>query len=294
MDIETKWLRDFLVLTQCKNFSQAAQLRYLTQPAFSRRIQALEKSVGYTLINRTKQPIELTRHGEEFQNIAIDIIKQFDSGLDKLSQLQNDKLTIDFAATHTLSLGLYPLLLDKLAQHLPEHRTRLKVADADDCIRLLKSNNCDVLLAFHDSDLMFTQFNSFVVTEVQFVPVCLTRQKSRFSSFEMPIPFLAYQPHIFLGRIVNKLLAMHPYINLQTVAEAPMADSLKMLMLQGLGIAWLPKFTIQKELDSGEVCIIGDTQLQTRLEVRLYQQKNNSEQQKLLWHELKNKLEHCF
>ena len=42
-NIETKWLYDFLTLEKCRNFSQAAVSRNVSQPAFSRRIRALEQ-----------------------------------------------------------------------------------------------------------------------------------------------------------------------------------------------------------------------------------------------------------
>ena len=45
-NIETKWLYDFLTLEKCRNFSQAAVSRYVSQPAFSRRIRALEQARG--------------------------------------------------------------------------------------------------------------------------------------------------------------------------------------------------------------------------------------------------------
>lgn len=45
-NIETKWLYDFLTLEKCRNFSQAAIIRNVSQPAFSRRIRALEHAVG--------------------------------------------------------------------------------------------------------------------------------------------------------------------------------------------------------------------------------------------------------
>ena len=45
-NIETKWLYDFLTLEECRNFSQAAVKRNLSQPAFSRRIRSLEQAAG--------------------------------------------------------------------------------------------------------------------------------------------------------------------------------------------------------------------------------------------------------
>ena len=47
--MEFIWLEDFLALVDSGNFSRAAELRHVTQPAFSRRIRALEDWVGVDL-----------------------------------------------------------------------------------------------------------------------------------------------------------------------------------------------------------------------------------------------------
>ncbi|WP_308723805.1 LysR family transcriptional regulator, partial [Metapseudomonas otitidis] len=49
MNLETKWLEDFVALANTRSFSQAAERRFVTQPAFSRRIRSLEAALGLTL-----------------------------------------------------------------------------------------------------------------------------------------------------------------------------------------------------------------------------------------------------
>ena len=49
--MELIWLEDFLMLADTLNFSRAAELRHVTQPAFSRRIRALEGWVGADLFS---------------------------------------------------------------------------------------------------------------------------------------------------------------------------------------------------------------------------------------------------
>jgi len=63
MNIETKWLEDLVALAATRSFSQAAERRFVTQPAFSRRIRSLENCLGLTLVNRAKTPVELTEAG---------------------------------------------------------------------------------------------------------------------------------------------------------------------------------------------------------------------------------------
>ena len=67
-NIETKWLYDFLTLEECRNFSQAAVKRNLSQPAFSRRIRSLEQAAGVELFNREVSPLQLTEPGKVFHS----------------------------------------------------------------------------------------------------------------------------------------------------------------------------------------------------------------------------------
>ena len=64
--MEVSWLEDFLTLSVTRNFTRAAELRNVTQPAFSRRIRNLEYWVGAVLIDRSLFPISLTPAGEAF------------------------------------------------------------------------------------------------------------------------------------------------------------------------------------------------------------------------------------
>ncbi|MDH4062660.1 MAG: LysR family transcriptional regulator, partial [Aquincola sp.] len=64
--MDTKWLEDFVSLAGTRSFSRSAQLRHVTQPAFSRRIQALEAWAGVDLVDRSIFPMRLTAAGETF------------------------------------------------------------------------------------------------------------------------------------------------------------------------------------------------------------------------------------
>ena len=61
MSLNLSWLDDFLALVESGNFSRAAEERHMTQPAFSRRIRALEEWLGTELFDRSSQPARLDR-----------------------------------------------------------------------------------------------------------------------------------------------------------------------------------------------------------------------------------------
>ncbi|MFT5808710.1 MAG: DNA-binding transcriptional LysR family regulator [Moritella dasanensis] len=75
MSFDSKWLEDFLTLNETRNFSKAAQLRHITQPAFGRYIKALEAAVGQQLVDRSSQPIRFTPAGKQFRSLAQSLLK---------------------------------------------------------------------------------------------------------------------------------------------------------------------------------------------------------------------------
>ena len=64
--MESKWIEDFLSVAETLNFSRSAKLRNVTQPAFSRRIRALENWLGAELFDRASYPTRLTPAGKLF------------------------------------------------------------------------------------------------------------------------------------------------------------------------------------------------------------------------------------
>ncbi|MNP70797.1 HTH domain transcriptional regulator QseD [compost metagenome] len=102
------------------------------------------------------------------------------------------------------------------------------------------------------------------------------------------MPLLAYSAGAFLGRSVNLLLRQRA-LRFTTVYETAMADSLKSMALEGLGIAWVPRLSARAELERGELVICGASQWHVPLEIRLYRcalvRKANV---RLLWRKLES------
>ena len=73
----TKWLEDFVSLAKTRSFSRSAQLRHLTQPAFSRRLRSLQAWAGVALVDRSSYPTRLTAAGTQLhaQAQAQDILQ---------------------------------------------------------------------------------------------------------------------------------------------------------------------------------------------------------------------------
>lgn len=113
MDLD--WLKDFLALAETANFSRAADVRNVTQPAFSRRIRALEDWVGAPLFLRTAQGATLTAAGEVFRSAAIDLARDLDKArLAVQAAHERESASLSVAATHALSFNFFPAWIHRL------------------------------------------------------------------------------------------------------------------------------------------------------------------------------------
>src|SRR6201987_2644146 len=68
--MELRHIRSFLSLAKTLNFSRTAEIIHLSQPALSLQIQALEKELGVTLVERAGRRTVLTAAGGAFQREA--------------------------------------------------------------------------------------------------------------------------------------------------------------------------------------------------------------------------------
>jgi DNA-binding transcriptional LysR family regulator len=277
MNLETKWLEDFVALANTRSFSQAAERRFVTQPAFSRRIRSLEAALGLTLVNRSRTPVELTESGQLFLVTARSMVEQLGEVVRHLHHLEGQQgEVLQFAAAHSLALGFFPQWIAQLRAEGLNIASRLIATNVGEAVHSLREGGCDLILAFYDPDAALQMdpeiFPSMHLGRTEMLPVCAVGADGK-PLYELDsgqsVPLLAYSAGAFLGRSVNLLLRQRA-LRSTTVYETAMADSLKSMALQGLGVAWVPRFSAQAELARGDLVVCGGSQWHVPLEIRMY------------------------
>jgi epsilon-lactone hydrolase len=77
--IELRHLRAFVAVAEELNFGRAAERLYITQPALSRQIRALEQLVGCELLRRSTHRVELTLAGEALLDRVRPVLREVDA-----------------------------------------------------------------------------------------------------------------------------------------------------------------------------------------------------------------------
>lgn len=281
MNLEVKWLEDFLALAATRNFSQAAARRFVTQPAFSRRIQSLERAVGVTLVERGRSPFELTPDGQLFLITARHVVEQLSDALQHLHGLDPASIQLlEFAVAHSLAFNFFPQWLKRLQVVVGEISTRMTAMNVGEATHALREGRCDLMLAYHDPlgslQLDNRYFPSLRMGTTEMLPVCAvnTQNQPLFALDaleEQEVPLLAYTQGAFLERSLQILLRQKPVgLQLRTVYETAMAEGLKGMALEGQGVAWVPRLSIERELAEKKLVVCGGERWTIPLEIRLY------------------------
>lgn len=148
--MELKWLEDFVSLAETRSFSRSAELRHVSQPAFSRRIQALEAWLATELIDRSVYPTRLTQAGQIFYEQALTMLSQAHEARTLLrGHVGAPVPTIEFAVPHTLSLTYFPRWLQRIEAKMGPVHTRLRALNVHDAVLSLVEGGCDLVMGYH-------------------------------------------------------------------------------------------------------------------------------------------------
>lgn len=277
--MELSWLEDFLVLANCANFSRAAELRNMTQPALSRRIRALEDWMGVSLFDRTQQPVALTEAGQIFRPTVDELVRRLYQEREECRQVGNNtNACLRFAATHSLSFTFFPSWLRSLEARKPCPAIRLASDSFEACETIMLQGQAQFLLCHCHPDvpgrLLPAQFKCRQVGDDLLVPVAAAATAPRFrlpGTVAEPIPYLAYNPESGLGRIVMAARSGHGQPSyLATIFTSHLAAVLRAEAIEGRGIAWLPLSLVAGDLDCGRLVRAGDDSWDIAVEIRLF------------------------
>ncbi len=277
--MELIWLEDYLALADALNFSRAASARHVTQPAFSRRIRALENWIGAPLFIRTTHSVALTPAGEQFHTQAEVLTRA-------LHQLRRDTLEVagrgagplSIAATHALSFTFFPKWVRGNEKILALGTLNLISDSMQACEQMMLRGDVQFLLCHHHPNIRSrvetSQFKSIVVGADTLVPLTAPDgdggPRWRLGR-AAPVRYLGYSEQSGLGRIIAGLRgAADRSLALETVFTSHLAATLLSMARAGDGVAWLPRTLAEEDISLGRLVQAGDPGLAIPIEIRLF------------------------
>lgn len=279
MDLD--WLEDFLALTGAENFSRAAEARHVTQPAFSRRIQMLERWVGTPLFLRAPRRVVLTAAGTRFHALVEMMPRKLAHARgEALEAAGRSTRALAIAATHALSFTFFPQWARSVLAVADAGPVNLISDNMDACEDLMLRGEASFLLCHRHASapgrLEARAFRHVRVGRDVLVPVVapdvsgtpLWQVRTRSSSPN--VPHLGYAAQSGLGRILDADWQRRGLdLNLQSAVTARLAAALQTMAENGDGVAWLPRTLAADSLKSGRLVRADDGTLETQVDITL-------------------------
>lgn len=140
----------FLTIVKMGNITAAAEALYVTQPALSRRMRALEDELGFSLMQRNKgvRIIELTHEGKAFIAVAEKWKAVWKEARDILKFDQNNVLNI--ASIGSVSTYILPSVFRQFLQKNPDYKLSFHNYHSFESYGHVESGTIDIALISDD------------------------------------------------------------------------------------------------------------------------------------------------
>lgn len=165
-----KQLEAFVTVAQEGSFSKAAQKLYTSPTALTQQLNALERYLQCTVLERTYRGVKLTPAGETFYRYAKEIMQQIDQAVvacrDSAGLLEK-KITIGSYRENEINL-LLPYL-ERFAEICPDIKVKFSSQDYRIFFDLLKNREIDLFVHPRDP---YIEKNGFLFQRIGFTRIC--------------------------------------------------------------------------------------------------------------------------
>jgi DNA-binding transcriptional LysR family regulator len=277
--MDTRWFEDILVLIEEGTLTGAAERRAVTQPAFSRRIRAFETWLGQDVIDRTTNRVVIR---DALKRSEPDI-RAFLQRLREVQQALRHAETViprvTFATQHALTLSSFPDLIKTIEKMGVSLNYRLRSANRDDCISMIVRGDADALLCYETEDetpLPLDQsFRRTEWAQDRMIPVVGGQLRyTILDKHKLPpdVPVVTYPDTSYLGQT---LLRKCPdwaaaQRTMRPICESAFSAGVREMVLQGIGIAWLPMSMVWQDREAGRIIDLSNILGNCELTICLY------------------------
>lgn len=248
--MEFNALSAFIAVAENHSFSIAAERLFLSQPAVSKRIAALEEELETRLFDRVGRTIQLTEAGEALLPRARRILHEV---ADSRQTMRNLTGTVGgalrFATSHHIGLHRLPPLLRRFRDHYPGVTLEPQFLGSEDAIDAIEGGELELAIV----TLPPTPPPQLIVATLwhdALLPVCAPdhplagcRDTRRLNDHPAILPGMG----TYTRTLIESHLAAHgivPRVDLST----NYLETIKMLVSVGLGWSLIPASMVDREL----------------------------------------------
>lgn len=249
--MEFAQLQALVSIARFRSFARAAEHMSRTQPALSIAIKKLEEEMGVPLLERFRRDVRLTDAGKILVDLAQEMLnlrKQAVDAIDELRQLHQGKVAI--GANESTNLYLLPRIILGYREKYPQIKIEVYRSSSVQLPQEIKDRNLDFgIVSFDPTD---RELASFPILEDELV--LITRPDHRLArKRKVTIQDLGtetFVAHNVTSPSRDRVLEVfhNAGVPLDIGIELSSIETIKQFVEKKVGIAFLPRLCIEKEL----------------------------------------------
>lgn len=286
-----QWFDDVLTLLEERNMTRAAARRNITQPAFSRRIRSFEEWLGIDVLDRKSNRVEISPALATNETEIRSLIARLNELRTKIAQHDPAVSVVTMAATHASVFSTFPDMALRARAKFQGLRFRLRTANLNECVTLFLRGDTNMLLCYEAQSVAQMQFGAGIRRGIwgqdYLIPVIggALRYVVR-GNGDVPLDTAAivYPENSHFGEVLNK--GQHAFgtanFSKNPVCQTAFSSGAKEMILNGLGVGWLPFSMVHREIENGELISLRNQLGQETLEVAVYAHREVEMAERLL------------
>ncbi len=258
MHLTLKQLQIFEAAAKCRNYTQAAKVLFLTQPAVSMQIKQMEAQAGLALFERSGKQTHLTEAGRELLRYSHNIHRQLEEAgrvLDELRGIRRGRLHLTMASTANY---FAPRLLATFCERFPAIQVSLNVVNREGLLKAIEDNTTDIVIMGKPPADIAVNYEVFMEN-----PLVVIAPPAHSLSKRNHIPLAELTRHPFIVRergsgtraAVERFLVQHD-IDRPGGMEMNSSEAIKQAVEAGLGLGVVSLHTLEMELELKRLTIL--------------------------------------
>ena len=258
--MERHQLEAFEAVAQAQNFTRAADLLCVTQPAVTRQIAALEAELKTRLFDRLGRTVRLTASGEGLHRYAGSILRLHREAHDALGDIEAGSAgRLSVGASSTLATYVLPPLLRRFREAHAGVELSIHTGISAHIIEMVRQGSVDVGLvttdesdAAPDTRLAITPLADYDTCVVVPPGHALAKRGTVRAADLAGLPLLLMETGTNLRTYADRLLS-EAGVAAPVAMELDNVEAIKRMIEAGLGVSLLPEVSVRAEVAAGRL-----------------------------------------
>lgn len=241
-------LQYFKVVAETQNFTKAAKILNVSQPALSHIIKTLQDDLGCPLFDYKGRGVELNTYGKIFLEYVTDALNSLNEGERRIHTLISpDSGTIRISCLYTLGVNLLPYLIRDFKKDYPNVTIVLTQQPSDIQLHMLSQDEVDLCFCTDFSSYDYDEENTLEKSVVLIEDLYVLVNKAHRLAYRKEInlkeldneDFISFSDLTYFKR---NIMQMFQKINIKPkiVFESNEDSTVAAFVAAGLGVAIIP------------------------------------------------------